>query len=69
MMMTSVCFQGVSLVSSLSMSQGWKLFSGGKFPEVSVRTDCRCDLFSLQTLSELKFFASDRHCFSGRNET
>ena len=38
--------------------------------EVSVwRPDGRGDLFSSQTLSELKFFAGDRRCFSGRNVT
>ena len=52
----------------LPNSQGWRPFSGGKFPEVSVRrADSRGYLFSSQILSELKFFADDRRCFSGRN--
>ena len=46
------------------------MFSGGQFTEVSVgRSDHCWDLFSTQTLGELKFFASDRRCFSGRNVT
>ena len=44
----------------LCHSRGRRLFSGGKFPEVSVqRADGRSDLFSSQTLSELKLFAGD----------
>ena len=38
--------------------------------EVSVwKADHHSDLFSTQTILELKFFAGDRHCFSGRNVT
>ena len=63
-----VCFQGVSpgvLPVNLTPSlTGQRLFSGGRFTGVSIgRADHRCDLFSLQTLGELKFFASDRRCF------
>ena len=54
----------------LPHSRGQRLFSGGKFTEVSVwRADHHCDLFSSQTPSELKFFAGDRRFLSGRNVT
>ena len=44
----------VNLTPSLA---GWRLLSGGKFTEVSVWRADRCgDLFSSQTLRELKFF-------------
>ena len=54
--------QGVPPVSSLSIwlshSRERRVFYGGKFTEVSVRrADCRSDLFSLQTLGELKLKA------------
>ena len=42
-------------------SWGQRLFSGGKFPKVSVRrAGGRGDLFSSQTRGKLKFFASIR---------
>ena len=48
----------------LCHSRGTRLFSWGKFSEVSVRrADCRGDLFLSQTIGELKFFACDRRCF------
>ena len=43
------------------------MFSRGKFSKVSVwRADHHCDLFSSQTLGELKFIAGDRCCFFGQ---
>ena len=54
----------VSVTPSLARQ---RLFSGGKLTEVSVRrADCHGDLFSSQTLGELKFLDRDRRCFSGR---
>ena len=54
----------------LPQSREGRLFSGGKFTEVSVQRADGCgDLFSSQTLGELKFLACDRRRFSGRNVT
>ena len=48
----------------MSISRGRRLLT-----RVSVwRADRSSDLFSSQTLGELKFFAGDRCCFSGRNK-
>ena len=56
-------FQGVSTVSPLSIRllhlEGRSMFSGGKFTDISVgRTDHCGDLFSSQTLGELKGYSS-----------
>ena len=42
------------------------VFWGKIHLSLGVEADRRSDLFSIQTLGELKFFASDRHCFFGQ---
>ena len=54
----------------LPHSRGQRLFSGAKFTDISVqRADHHSDLISSQTFYELKLFAGDRRCFSGRKVT
>ena len=62
MVMTFKVFSPCPSVNVIPSLAG--LFSGAKFPEVSVwRADGRSDLFSSQTLCELKWFAGDRRFF------